>query len=137
MKLCLCIDKNNGIMFFGKRLSQDKIQRAEMLNLIGKSNLWVSEYSAPLFDGVENLIVDDNYMSKAPKDDYCFVEDKEIDLTDCSTIVIYNWNRHYPADKFFLFNIKQEGFRLVSSRDFVGFSHEKITEKIYERKMLI
>ena len=137
MKLCLCIDKNNGIMFFGKRPSQDRVQRAEMLTLIGKTKLWISKYSASLFESAENIIVDDDYMSKAQADDYCFVEDKEIDLKKCSTIVVYNWNRHYPADKFFTFDLKKEGFKKISSRDFVGSSHEKITEEIYERRMSI
>ena len=137
MKLCLCIDKNQGIMFFGKRPSQDRVQRAEMLYLISGANLWVSKYSAPLFEGVENLIVDEEYMSKAQADDYCFVEDKDISLENCSTLVIYNWNRHYPADKFFTFNLKKEGFKLISTRDFAGSSHEKITEEIYERKVTI
>ena len=137
MKLCLCIDKNNGIMFLGKRPSQDRVQRAEMLTVIGEANLWVSQYSASLFEGVENIIVDDDYISKAQADDYCFIEDTEVNLEKCSTIVIYNWNRHYPADKFFTFDLKKEGFRLISTRDFIGSSHEKITEEIYERKVSI
>ena len=134
MKLCLCIDKKRGMMFFGKRPSQDRVQRAQMLALIADAKLWVSKYSAPLFEGVENIIVDDDYMYKAQVNDYCFVEDKDVDLKNCSTLVIYNWNRHYPADKFFMFDPKKEGFKLISTRDFVGSSHEKITEEIFERK---
>ena len=133
MKLCLCMDKKKGMMFFGKRTSQDRVQRAEMLAMIGKSNLWVSKYSAPLFEEVDTVIVDDDFLKKASSDDYCFVEGQDFDLANCSSVIIYNWNRHYPADKFFLHDLKKEGFKQISKRDFVGSSHEKITEEIYER----
>ena len=135
MKLCACIDKNRGMMFFGKRISQDRIQRAQMLDLIGDNRLWVSNYSAPLFDGADNLTVDDDFFKKADKDDFCFVEDREIDISDCSTVILYNWNRNYPADRFFPYDLKKSGYRLVSKRDFAGSSHQKITEEIYEKKV--
>ena len=134
MKLCVCVDKNRGMMFFGKRTSQDRVQRAEMLNLIGNNRLWVSSYSESLFEAVENIIVDDNFFQKAAEDEYCFVEDQEIDLSGCSTVILYNWNRNYPADKFFPYDLKKSGYKLVSKRDFVGSSHEKITEEIYEKR---
>lgn len=135
MILCLCVDKKNGMMFFGKRQSQDRIQREEMLNLIGNNRLWVSKYSASLFNNTDNIVVDDDFYIKADENDYCFVEDKNIDLNDCSSVVIYNWNRHYPADKFFDLDLKKYGYKLVFKRDFAGSSHEKITEEIYEKKV--
>jgi hypothetical protein len=135
MILCLCVDKKNGMMFFGKRQSQDRIQREEMLKLIGNNRLWVSKYSASLFDETDNIVVDDDFYIKAEENDYCFVEDKNIDLNECSSVVIYNWNRHYPADKFFELDLKKYGYKLVLKRDFAGSSHEKITEEIYEKKV--
>ena len=120
-------------MFFGKRQSQDRLQRAEMLNLIGENRLWISPYSSTLFESAENISVDDNFLSKASENDYCFIEDNPIDLSNVSTVVVYNWNRHYPADKYFDHDLKANGFNLISKRDFEGSSHEKITEEIYER----
>jgi hypothetical protein len=133
MRICLCIDKKNGMMFFGKRQSQDRIQREKMLALVGENNLFMSSYSKSLFENSSNIIVDENFLNKAGVSDYCFVEDKEIDLSTCSTIVLYKWNRLYPADKFFDYDLKKMGYKLISKLDFVGSSHEKITEEIYEK----
>jgi len=135
MTICLCLDKKNGMMVFGKRQSQDRIQRAEMLKLVGNERLWVSKYSASLFNNLDNVVVDDDFFCKAEENDFCFVEDQNVELKECSSIVIYNWNRHYPADKYFDLDLKKNGYRLVSKRDFVGSSHEKITEEIYEKKV--
>lgn len=135
MKICLCVDKKNGMMFFGKRQSQDRIQREKMLLLIGENKFWMSSYSKSLFDDLPNIIVDDNFIERAGESDFCFIEDKEVDLSSCSTIVLYKWNRLYPADKYFDYDLKKLGYKLISKHDFVGSSHEKITEEIYEKKV--
>ena len=137
MKICLCVDKKNGMMFFGKRQSQDRVQRERMLDLIGNSKLWMSNYSNALFENQPNIIADDNFPELAGEADFCFVEDKEIDLSLCSTIVLYKWNRDYPADKIFKFEPKEMGYKLISKYNFVGSSHEKITEEIYEKKVTL
>lgn len=134
MKICVCIDKKNGMMLFGKRQSQDRVQRNEMLSLIGSNKLWVSSYSGKMFDSLDNIIVDDAFLEKASDSDYCFIEDLDIDIAKCTEVVLYHWNRSYPGDKFFSFDLKTLGFIRTSKRDFAGFSHEKITEEIYVRK---
>lgn len=133
MKLCVCLDKKNGMMFFGKRQSQDSVQRERFLSIVGENKLWMSSYSAKLFENLPNIVVDENCGLVAGTNDYCFVEEQPFDISKCSVIVLYKWNRQYPADKFFLFDLKEEGFNRVSKKDFVGSSHEKITEEIYER----
>ena len=45
-------------------------------------------------------------------------------------IVLFRWNRHYPADVHFQFPGK---WHLVQTEDFPGSSHEKITMEVYER----
>lgn len=44
-------------------------------------------------------------------------------------LIVYNWNRHYPADTKCTLELKE--FRKVAERDFAGKSHEKVTELIY------
>ena len=46
-------------------------------------------------------------------------------------IILYRWNRVYPADVHF--PIDFSGWKLVQAEEFAGSSHEKITEEIYER----
>lgn len=135
MKICVCIDKKNGISFGGRRQSQDRVQRAEMLSMIGEKRLWVSRYSSSLFDESENVVVDDEFYCKAEDDDYCFIEDLDVDIELCDTVVLYRWNRLYPSDRVFCDNLNLLGFKRVSNRDFVGSSHEKITEEVYRKEM--
>ena len=105
MKIVLCVDKKNGTMLFGKRQSQDRIQRERMLSLVGDSRLWISNYSASLFDIADNIEIDDGFTEKALDSDYCFFEDKEIDISKANTVVLYKWNRQYPADKYFFYDL--------------------------------
>ena len=133
MKICVCLDKKNGMMFFGKRQSQDAVQREQFLSLVGDNKLWMSTYSAKLFGDLPNVIVDDNYSAKAGLDDYCFIEDQSFDISKCSMVIVYKWNRQYQADKSFTVDLKAEGFKKIRTQDFVGSSHDKITEEIYER----
>ena len=133
MKICVCLDKKNGMMFFGKRQSQDAVQRERFLSLVGNNKLWMSAYSAKLFGDLPNIVVDENYSANAGDDDYCFVEDKPFDISKCSKVVIYKGNRQYQADKSFTVDLKAKGFKKISTQNFAGSSHDKITEEIYER----
>lgn len=134
MKLIFCIDKKNGMLFAGKRQSRDSVLYEEILKKIDKHCLWMSSYSAPLFPSKENIFIDDDYSSKANEDDYCFIEDKGYAIDKCQTIILYKWNRLYPSDTTFNIDLKSNGFKLTSKRDFKGSSHEKITEEVYERE---
>lgn len=76
MKLIFCIDEKKGMMFFGKRQSQDSVLREWIIAHTAGSKLWMSSYSAKQFKELEGYIVDDDYVSKAAVGDYCFIEDK-------------------------------------------------------------
>ena len=56
---------------------------------------------------------------------------EEARLAAAETIVLYRWNRAYPADVKFTM---PQGFALKESRDFAGSSHEKITREEYIRE---
>ena len=55
---------------------------------------------------------------------------KEEVLQKAERIVLYRWNRAYPADVKFTM---PKGFTLKESREFAGSSHEKITREEYTR----
>ena len=134
MKLIFCTDNKRGMMFNKRRQSQDRILRARMLELARDARLLMSPYSAKQFSHDDPIIADPNFADIAGESDYCFIEDTDVSLDNCSEIVIYLWNRDYPADKFLSFDPVSLGFRLVSETDFAGSSHEKITEKIYVKE---
>ena len=131
MKLIFCTDNKRGMMFNKRRQSQDRILRARMLELAKCSRLLMSPYSAKQFSPEDPIISDPNFLDIAGENDYCFIEDADATLDNCTELVIYLWNRDYPADKFLSFSPLDDGFVLASEEDFAGSSHEKITEKIY------
>ena len=47
-------------------------------------------------------------------------------------IVIYKWNKIYPAELFFDLSDMLVAENMTEQREFVGFSHEKITKEVYE-----
>ena len=133
MKLIFCIDDKKGMMFFGKRQSQDGVLREWIMNHTAGSKLWMSTYSARQFSDQSGYIVDDNYVENASTSDYCFIEDKGYSLDNVSEIILCKWNRKYQADKVFDIDLKVNGFKKVSSEDIKGSSHDKITIETYKK----
>jgi len=133
MKLIFCIDDKKGMMFFGKRQSQDSMLREWIIRHTTGSNLWMSNYSAKQFKDLTGYIADDDYQIKAAVGDYCFVEDKGYTLEGVSEIILCHWNRKYQADKVFDIDLKANGFKKVDSEDIKGSSHDKITIETYRK----
>lgn len=133
MKLIFCIDDKKGMMFFGKRQSQDSILREWIIKHTAGSTLWMSNYSAKQFKDFNGFVVDDDYTSKATVGDYCFIEDKGYSLENVSEIILCHWNRRYQADKVFAVDLKANGFKKTDSLDIKGSSHDKITIETYKK----
>jgi hypothetical protein len=133
MKLIFCLDDKNGMMFNGRRQSQDKLLRVRVLSLTGNNKLVMSPYSAKQFteDGITKISDDPQHIAESG--DFYFVEDRPFSIEDADEIIIYRWNRHYPADVKFNHNIKDLGFALYYTYEFEGSSHEKITEERYKK----
>ena len=66
-----------------------------------------------------------------PQNGYCFAENFTVDENDVEEIIVYKWNRVYPADV--QFNIDLKKWNLAETVDFAGSSHEKITRERYVR----
>ena len=134
MKLCLCIDKNKGLMFNGRRQSQDSVLREKVVELCAGTRLLMNEYSGLQFSEFSDIIISDDFLQQAGTGDYCFIEDGVLPpVEDIENIIVLNWNRKYPADVFFSLDLKQNGFKRQNKEDFAGSSHEKITLEIYKK----
>lgn len=135
MIIMLCVDDKNGMLFNRRRQSKDRILCQHILALVGAGRLWMSPYSKKQFTdaGLTEIIVDEAYLEKAGTGDYCFVEDKDVASYEdrIEKIILFRWNRIYPADTFFTLDIS--GYTLEKTEDFAGNSHEKITKEIYRR----
>ena len=135
MKLILCVDKNGGMMFNKRRQSQDAKVCEKIIQICEGQKLWMDEYSLKQFVDIGSQIsVDNDFMSKADNDDFCFVESFVPSLEHCECLYIFNWNRKYPADLIFDVDLKKNGFKEINKEEFAGSSHDKITLKCYIRE---
>lgn len=135
MKVFVCVDKNGGIMFNKRRVSQDSVLRKRIIEICEGSPLYMSEYSSKQFeDFKDNIKADDNFVSLCKKDDFCFMEDIPVPPEKIDELYLFNWNRNYPSDIKLSFNPEKEGLKKISSTDFEGSSHEKITMTVYKKE---
>lgn len=133
MNLIICLDDNKGILFNKRRQSRDSVVVERIIQLSKGSKLWMSNYSKKLFPDNGEIIVDDDFLAKSELGDFCFAE-KGIDtLEQAESVYVFLWNRSYPSDVKFGFDLEQEGFVLENTEDFPGSSHENITLNIYKR----
>lgn len=132
MKIIACVDDQNGILFNHRRLSSDAVLTRRILENIGDASLWVTPYSAKLFEGA-SVCVDPCLLDLAKAEDYCFIEDSDIMpyMDKVTKIVLYCWNRRYPSDR--KFPVLGSEWRLVATEKFEGKSHPVITEEVYVR----
>ena len=132
MKIVVCLDDRDGMLFNRRRQSKDSALCSRLLEKTEK--LWMNGYSARLFpDQEERLLVDENFLDKAGQQDWCFVENADISAyaDRVAGVIIYRWNREYPRDTIFPTNLFAEKWQKVSSEEFCGTSHPKITEEVY------
>lgn len=128
MKLIVCLDDNNGMMFNKRRQSRDKVLVENVLELCNDKKLYTNEYSVKLFPENSVEVIED--FSKI-EDGYCFAENFTVNEEYVEEIIVYKWNRLYPADTYF--NIEPEKWNLVETVEIEGSSHEKITRERYVR----
>lgn len=137
MHVILCLDDRNGMLFNHRRQSQDRVLRTRMLDMCGAHGLWLNEYSAGQFSQAQRayLRVDAQFLAFAGAGEYCFVEDQDIApyWTQVETLILFCWNRSYPADRYFDRSQLDYGWVLRETEEFSGFSHPKITKEVYRR----
>ena len=122
MILIACVDDRGGIAFNHRRQSSDSVVRDRILELTAGSRLWMNEYSAKQFDldTTPQINISGEFLNEAVPGDYCLVEDVK-------------WNRVYPQDRAFDIDLTQNRWKLQSTEDFPGHSHENVTMEVYVR----
>ena len=136
MKIIICIDERRGMLFNNRRQSKDRVLLEDVKNIVGAKRILCSPFSEKMLTEAGVLhISTPNFLDIASKDDFCFVEDVSIInyISRIDTLIVYNWNRLYPADLRFEIIPELFGFQKKSIFDFIGSSHEKITRELYEK----
>ena len=136
MEVILALENRNGMLFNHRRLSRDRRVCEKILDYSNGKELWMNEYSKNLFTnltGNEVIRVDEEFLDKSHS--VCFVENQSITpyLSKIDTIILFRWNRDYPADFFFTVDLSQ--WNLNSTEEFEGTSHEKITMEVYKKDL--
>ncbi len=124
------------MLFNHRRLSHDRRVCEKILDYSNEKELWMNAYSRKLFTDltdINSIQVDEEFLDKSQS--ICFVENQDITpyLPKIDTLVLFQWNRDYPADFFFTVDLSQ--WNLISTEDFEGTSHEKITMEVYKKDL--
>lgn len=131
MIVVVCIDDRGGMLFNRRRQSQDRLLREDLLRETGDRSLWMNAYSAGQFDPAPgNIRVAEDFPAQAGEGEFCFFENVNPApwLEKAERIVLYRWNRRYPADRWFPQPLP--GRSVERREDFAGASHEIITKEV-------
>ena len=132
MNLVVCVDDKLGMALFGRRQSRDALLIADLAELAAGEKIYMSPRSALLFEGSNtNIIPHEDFASLAGEGEYCFAEFiSPASLEEkAEKIILYRWNRRYQADLFF--DIDLSLWKLESTAELPGSSHELITREVY------
>lgn len=135
MILITCVAKNNGILFNNRRVSRDRKVIEDICEVVGDNEIVINDFSEELFMAYDNVKIVNTFEGEAGK--FCFIEDVQASTIEdkIEKIILYNWNVDYPADTYFDIDLNE--WQLESEYEFEGFSHKKITRKIYKKGDLV
>lgn len=134
MKVIVCLDKNGGMLFNRRRQSRDRYLIDDLERHLQGAPLRMAPYSQSLFlQNKISCVVSEDPLADAGAEDYCFIEDRALSpyQDSITEVILYHWNRHYPAD--LVFDLDMSAFKRISTADFPGFSHEKITKEVWKK----
>lgn len=133
MNVIICLDDNNGMLFNNKRQSRDKALLSDIFCDLKDEMLFITEFSEKLMAEYSDRIIICESVSKLENGKWFFCEN--VDLTafadKIEKLVVYKWNRVYPAD--FNCSLDFSLFNLESESDFEGNSHSVITKQIFSK----
>lgn len=128
MTVYVCLDDRNGMLFNNRRQSRDG-RVLEDIRACVPEVLTIDCFSEKFLAASEIPFV----IGEPAPGVHFFLENRSASelLPMAETVVIYRWNRVYPAD--FRFDGDLSGFTLQASEEFPGKSHERITKEVYVR----
>lgn len=140
MTLILMVDDGFGLAFGARRQSRDRELVRDVVRLANGRKIFAREYSRLIFDeaGINNdtMTFCDEPTKAAGECDLVLLElaVKKSELDLAKKIIIYSWNRRYPATAKLDIDYIKANFELKEEFDFKGNSHDKLTRRVYERK---
>lgn len=126
----VCLDQKNGMYFNERRQSRDQYVIRDIIEMTKEAVLHINSYSEELFENrIVEYVISDDYFSDAKDGEYCFVENHILDQGEMEKLIVYRWDKVYPADH----RLNLNGWNLTSALEFMGYSHDKIVKEVYEK----
>ena len=137
MKLFVCLDEVGGMTFNKRRQSSDRIIRDDMLKIVQNARFLVNSYTAKQFteEQINQIEVEEDCLEHADKDTFVFIENIGVSnyISKIEQIIVYRWQRKYPADFFFDVDLASLDWELTEKDELVGYSHECILKEVYKK----
>ena len=135
LTVAVALDEREGMMIFGKRQSRDRVLVADFVSSASGAPIFISPFSRVIFEPHENVNIVENPFLDSSDGGACFIESFALSpyVSMIETLIIYRWNELYPSDVRFDVDVEAAGFKLVSTSEFKGSSHDRITKEIYKR----
>ena len=133
MTVTVCLCDKGGMLFNKRRQSRDSVLIKDFLSLNENEKIFISPFSEKLFlDFADLVTVSENPLADA-LGGVLFAENLALSSVadKIDKMIVYRWNRSYPADFYLDTPPDKIGLKLLSSMDFEGSSHEKITREIW------
>ena len=127
MRVFHCVDQNNGLLFNERRPSRDREVVADIERTLQGEPIAMREYSAKLFEGMDNVQVTDDFQGC----ENVFLEADDLANLDFNTLVVYRWDKVYPADVTLSYDLKS--LKLDDVSVIKGYSHDEIVKEVYTR----
>ena len=134
MNVIVCVDYNMGVEFNNRRQSRDRILHEKIISKIS-GKLKVETYSESFFPSDRISIVDD-VLKETGSGEWCFSEKRSLKGSEdkIEKLMICRWNRDYPSDVHLDINLNE--WQLLSTEEFAGSSHEKITMEVWKNEKI-
>ena len=133
MTLYFCLDDRNGIGYNRRRQSRDSAVLGDIQSRLD-GDLMIDPISRRLVEraGIPWCPAPQELPEELPEGSY-FVEERQPGtwVAKAQCVVLYRWNRLYPADRWFDIDLNAMGFTLAETLDFAGTSHPIITREVY------
>ncbi len=127
MRVFVCVDQKDGLLFNNRRPSRDRVVIEDIEKMSDGQDIAMSEYSAKLFEGYDHVVVTENFK------DYENVFSEQADLKELAwdELIVYRWDKVYPSDV--KLDVDLSSLKLKDVSTLQGYSHDTILKEVYVR----
>lgn len=127
MRVFVCVDQKDGLLFNNRRPSRDRVVIEDIEKLLDGQDIAMSEYSAKLFEGYDHVVVTEDFKDF----ENVFSEQANLEELAWNELIVYRWDKVYPSDV--KLDIDLSSLKLKDVSTLQGYSHDTILKEVYVR----